>query len=81
MRIGLPGVELGLAASVIVLGAVAALGTKAPVAIASALAGLFAIFHGHAHGVEMPVDATVAIYAAGFLAATALPAVAKYVRS
>jgi hydrogenase/urease accessory protein HupE len=49
-----PMVETGIAASVIVLGATVALGIKAPVAIAMGLVGLFAIFHGHAHGSEMP---------------------------
>jgi urease accessory protein len=68
----LPGVELGLAASVIALGALVALGAKAPLAIAMTLAGLFALFHGHAHGLEMPPTAAAASYGAGFLSATAL---------
>jgi urease accessory protein len=55
-----------------VLGAVVALGIKAPLAVAMGLAGLFAVFHGHAHGAEMPHDATGAAYAAGFLTVTAL---------
>lgn len=37
-----------------------------------AVVGLFAVFHGHAHGVEMPVDAAAASYATAFMAATAL---------
>ncbi len=68
----LPGVELGIAASVIVLGAVAALGVKAPVAVAAAIAGLFAVFHGHAHGIELPHGTAAMSYATGFLSATAL---------
>src|SRR6516162_867008 len=67
-----PFVELGIAASVIVLGAVVAFARKAPVAIAAGLVGVFAIFHGHAHGTEMPLDASGGAYAAGFLLATAL---------
>ncbi len=67
-----PMVETGIAASVIVLGATVALGIKAPVAIAMGLVGLFAIFHGHAHGSEMPLDAGAGTYAAGFMLATAL---------
>jgi urease accessory protein len=67
-----PMVETGIAASVIVLGATVALGIKAPVAIAMGLVGLFAIFHGHAHGAEMPLDAGAGTYAAGFMLATAL---------
>jgi urease accessory protein len=67
-----PFVELGIAISVIVLGAIVAFARKAPVAIAVGIVGLFAIFHGHAHGTEMPLDATGGAYAAGFMLATAL---------
>ena len=70
--ITVPFVEFGIAASVIVLGAVVALGVKAPLAAAMGMVGLFAVFHGHAHGTEMPVDAGGAAYAAGFMLATAL---------
>lgn len=66
-----PFVETGIALSVIVLGAVVALNVKAPVAAAMALVGLFAVFHGHAHGAEMPETAGGLQYAAGFLLATA----------
>lgn len=67
-----PFVEAGIALSVVVLGAAVALRWKAPLAVAMALAAIFAMFHGFAHGAEMPVDASGAAYAAGFLAATAL---------
>lgn len=70
--VDVPFVETGIALSIIVLGAVVAFGVKAPVAAAMALVGLFAIFHGHAHGAEMPEDAGGAAYAAGFMLATAL---------
>ncbi|MGA7488260.1 MAG: HupE/UreJ family protein [Xanthobacteraceae bacterium] len=72
LGVALPAVELGIAVSVIVLGAVVALGVKAPPAIAMALVALFAVFHGHAHGTEMPLDASGGAYGAGFLLATAL---------
>jgi urease accessory protein len=68
----MPFVELGIAMSVIVLGAIVALGGKEPLAIAMGIAGLFALFHGHAHGTEMPLDASGLGYAAGFMLATAL---------
>jgi urease accessory protein len=55
-----------------VLGALVALSIKAPVVAAMALVGLFAIFHGHAHGAEMPEDAGGLAYAAGFMLAAAL---------
>lgn len=69
--IAVPFVELGIALSVIVLGAVVALGVKAPTAVAMALVGFFAIFHGHAHGVEMPENAGGIAYGLGFMLATA----------
>jgi len=68
----LPFVELGIALSSIVIGAAAAWGKPMPVAAAMSLVGVFAIFHGHAHGAEMPVDASGLEYAAGFMLATAL---------
>jgi urease accessory protein len=67
----LPFVEIGIALSVVVLGAVVAFGVKAPVAVAAGLVGLFAVFHGHAHGTEMPLDAGAG-YGLGFALATAL---------
>jgi urease accessory protein len=70
--IAVPYVEAGIAISVIVLGLAVALRWKAPVAGAMALVGLFAIFHGHAHGAEMPVDAVGLEYGLGFILATAL---------
>lgn len=70
--IGVPFVEVGIALSVIVLGASVAFRVKAPVAIAMAVVGLFAIFHGHAHGSEMPENAAGMAYGLGFMIATAL---------
>jgi urease accessory protein len=70
--VAIPGVEIGIAASVVVLAGVVALRMKTPVVLAMALVGVFAVFHGHAHGSEMPLDASGAFYAGGFLAATAL---------
>ncbi|RYE82362.1 MAG: HupE/UreJ family protein, partial [Hyphomicrobiales bacterium] len=68
----LPFVELGIALSSVVIGGVAALGRPMPVVAASALVGLFAVFHGVAHGAEMPLGASGLDYALGFVAATAL---------
>ena len=70
--IGVPFVEAGIALSVIVLGAIVAFRVKAPVAIAMAVVGLFAVFHGHAHGSEMPENAAGMAYGLGFMIATAL---------
>lgn len=69
---GLPFVEAAIALSVVVLGAVLALRPALPVAAAMALVGVFAVFHGHAHGAEMPDSATGLAYGLGFVAATAL---------
>lgn len=68
----LPFVETGIALSVVVLGLAVALRMSVPVLAAMALVGSFAIFHGHAHGAEMPQGGSGAAYAAGFLGATAL---------
>lgn len=70
--IPVPFVEAGIAASVLVLGAIVALGVKAPVAVAMAVVAAFAVFHGHAHGSEMPLDTSIAPYATGFVLATTL---------
>lgn len=67
-----PFVEVGIAVSVIVLGAAVALNFNVPVIAAMALVGFFAIFHGHAHGAEMPNDASGLAYAIGFMLATAV---------
>lgn len=71
MGVSVPFVETGITLSVVVLGAIVALGVKAPAAVAMGLVGLFAIFHGHAHGAEMPENAGGIGYAAGFMIATA----------
>ena len=68
----LPFVETGIALSIIVIGMAAALGQKMPVTAAMALVGGFAIFHGFAHGIEMPQDASGLTYGLGFMLATAL---------
>ena len=70
--LALPFVELGIAASVIVLGLAVAMQWNLPTAAAAAMAGFFAVFHGFAHGAEMPADASGLQYAAGFMMATAL---------
>ncbi|MHC8494391.1 HupE/UreJ family protein [Thalassospira sp. SM2505] len=69
--VALPLVELGIVGSVIVLGAVIALGKHMPTGAAMALVGLFAVFHGHAHGTEMPTTASGVEYGVGFAIATA----------
>jgi urease accessory protein len=66
----IPSVETGIAASAIILGAMVALTVRAPLRIAVALVGGFAIFHGTAHGRELPDGADAVAFAAGFVVAT-----------
>ena len=68
----LPAVELGIVGSILVLGALVAFATRLPVWAGMAVVGVFALFHGHAHGAEMPDAGSAVLYAVGFLAATAL---------
>jgi urease accessory protein len=70
--VGVPFVELGIALSVVVLGAAVALRMRPPVTVAMAVVGLFAVFHGFAHGAEMPAGISGVAYGAAFLAATAM---------
>ena len=68
----LPLVEAGIGLSVVVMGLAIALGVKLPTVAAMALVGLFALFHGHAHGSEGAELAQFLTYAIGFVIATAL---------
>lgn len=70
--VGLPLAEVGIAMSVIVLGGLVAFQASPPTVVAMALVGFFALFHGHSHGAEMPVDASGLSYAGGFMVATAV---------
>ena len=68
--VGLPGIEVGIALSAVALGACVAAAWRAPLWLALLLVGVFAIFHGHAHGTELPEDASAVGYSAGFVVAT-----------
>jgi urease accessory protein len=68
----LPPVETGIAVSVLVLGGCIALSVRAPVWAACLVVALFAIFHGYAHGKELPSAADPVSYSAGFVLATGL---------
>ena len=70
--VGLPVVEPGIMASVLVLGLLVAGAVRLPAAASMALVGLFALCHGHAHGAEMPAAANPPLYGLGFLLATAV---------
>ena len=66
----LPAVEIGIAVSGVLLGLAVAVAWRAPLALAAVLVGVFAIFHGHAHGTELPDAANPFAYAVGFVLAT-----------
>jgi urease accessory protein len=70
--VGLPLTEVGIAASIIVLGGAIALRLSMPITAAMALVGFFAMFHGYAHGLETPETASGLLYGLGFIAATAM---------
>jgi urease accessory protein len=72
MGIPIPAVETGIALSAIVLGAMVALAIRPPIWIAAIIVGSFAIFHGHAHGTELPSAANPIAYSIGFVLATGL---------
>jgi urease accessory protein len=66
----LPWVEVGIAGSVMVLGAVVALALRPALAVSIPLIGAFALLHGYSHGIELPASASALSYGAGFIAAT-----------
>jgi urease accessory protein len=68
----LPQVEAGVALSLLVLGLVIAVAFRPLEAVAIAIVGMFAVFHGYAHGAELPSAADPAAYSAGFVMATGL---------
>jgi urease accessory protein len=70
LGVPLPGVEYGIAASAIMLGAAVAFELRPPVVVAGLLVGFFAIFHGHAHGTELPMGQSALLYSMGFVIAT-----------
>ncbi|MFG7352218.1 HupE/UreJ family protein [Shewanella oncorhynchi] len=70
--IAVPFVEIGIALSVLLLGLAIAFDRQIPLLFAMAFVGVFAIFHGHAHGAEMPELASPVLYALGFLFGTAV---------
>jgi urease accessory protein len=72
MGVPLPGTEIGIALSAIGLGAVVATEARPPLWAAALLVGFFAIFHGHAHGTELPPDESGVLYSIGFVVATGL---------
>ena len=68
----LPFMEPAIACSVLVLGLLIAGSVRLPTSVCALLVSLFAVFHGYAHGLELPQAASPILYGAGFVLATAL---------
>ena len=68
----LPGVEIGIAVSAVVLGALVLAEVRPPLWLAALVVAFFAIFHGHAHGRELPEGTSALLYSLGFVVATGL---------
>jgi urease accessory protein len=66
----LPFVEQGIVASDLILGGLVLMATRLPLAASIGIVSLLAVFHGYAHGAEMPKEAQALSYAAGFMVAT-----------
>lgn len=72
LRLSLPAVEFGVALSVVMLGGAIATDRRPPLPVAAILVGFFAVFHGYAHGAELPGQTAAVAYCAGFVIATGL---------
>jgi urease accessory protein len=72
LGVPIPAVETGIAASSIVLGVLIALALRSPLWVAVLIVGSFAVFHGHAHGTELPSAASPVTYSTGFVVATGM---------
>jgi urease accessory protein len=70
LGVPLPGVEVGIAASAVLLGGAVMTERRVPVYAAAILVGFFAVFHGHAHGTELPPGQSGLLYSLGFVVAT-----------
>lgn len=70
LGVPLPQTEVAIALSAVVLGGAVASGLRTPFWLAGIVVGAFAIFHGHAHGAELPAAANPLAYGVGFVAAT-----------
>lgn len=70
--IPIPSVEIGIALSALVLGVMIVLAARPPLWLAGIIVAVFAIFHGHAHGTELPEAASPLAYSLGFVIATGM---------
>ena len=66
----LPGVEFGIAASALLLGVMVCVEARPRLIWAAVLVGIFGLYHGHAHGTELPPGQNGMLYSMGFVIAT-----------
>jgi len=66
----LPGTEVGIALSAVLLGLMVAFEARPPLWVAAGLVGFFGVFHGYAHGTELPAGENALLYSVGFVIAT-----------
>lgn len=72
LGVPVPAVEVGIAGSAVVLGLLILFKARLPLVASAVIVGAFAIFHGYAHGTELPEAANAAAYAVGFVIATGM---------
>lgn len=72
LGVPIPGIETGIATSSVVLGLMILLALRPPLWAAAVIVGAFAIFHGHAHGTELPNAVNALSYSIGFVVSTGL---------
>jgi urease accessory protein len=70
LGLALPGIEAGIAASAVLLGLAVMSELRPPLAAAVILVAVFGVFHGHAHGTELPAGQSPLLYSMGFVIAT-----------
>lgn len=70
--IPIPQIETGIGVSAVVLGSMVAFSVRPPIWVAASIVAVFAVFHGYAHGAELPVAANPLAYSVGFVIATGL---------
>jgi len=70
--VNIPYIEIGIALSGVVIGLAVAFAIRPPIWLAAIIVGAFAIFHGHAHGTELPNSANPLVFSIGFVTGTGL---------
>ncbi|MDM7938341.1 MAG: HupE/UreJ family protein [Cyanobium sp. CZS 48M] len=72
LGVPIPGVEIGIAVSGLVMGLMVLFELRPPLALAALIVASFAVFHGHAHGAELPDGSNALLYSLAFVLATGL---------